>query len=152
VTAKLRLGPFQVTHARAKLEAEEVKLAPGETRVVEARVILPGEVAANKPLGEFEQPAEQLRPANAGATLSASPKLVEKAFIYQLSSVKQRWRGRWVASVAPGCDPEGITLSITKGITPVALRGITVTRRNLYQSRPLRRMTLFRLEGRVSLI
>ncbi|MEQ8787931.1 MAG: hypothetical protein RIC55_16615 [Pirellulaceae bacterium] len=49
VTARLRLEPFDVTHARAELEASEVALAPGETKIVEARIILPGRVAASKP-------------------------------------------------------------------------------------------------------
>ncbi len=49
VTALLRTVPFEVTHARAELAAERLTLAPGQTRTVEARVILPAGLAAKKP-------------------------------------------------------------------------------------------------------
>ena len=49
VTARLALRPFEVTHARATLSAQTVRLSPGQMRTVDARVSLPAAVAAAKP-------------------------------------------------------------------------------------------------------
>jgi len=45
VTVALSLVPFEVKHARADLGADKVRLGPREAKTVEARVILPADVA-----------------------------------------------------------------------------------------------------------
>ncbi|GMV81256.1 MAG: hypothetical protein AMXMBFR7_24400 [Planctomycetota bacterium] len=49
IAAKVELLPFQITHAKAELSAARVELGPKETKIVEARVILPASEAAKQP-------------------------------------------------------------------------------------------------------
>ena len=48
LTSKVWMEPFEVTHATAELSVKKFKLAPGETKIVKAKVSLPAEVAAKK--------------------------------------------------------------------------------------------------------
>jgi len=48
LTVKIWMEPFEVTHAKAELTEEKVKLAPGQVKALTARVSLPAAVAAAK--------------------------------------------------------------------------------------------------------
>ena len=49
ITTRVWMEPFEVTHAKAELASDKVKLAPRQTKTVTVRISLPAAVAAKKP-------------------------------------------------------------------------------------------------------
>ena len=78
LAAKLWAEPFEVTHARAELAEKDLKLAPGQTKTVTARVSLPAKIAAKKPALYTERftvlaEAEGLEDSRVTITRSSDP-------------------------------------------------------------------------------